>query len=131
MNVALAADYDTDAILTLDRRDFGRYDRWAATRRSAYCLTTSRSDRRFSAAKCLRPQGTCVSSVRAPRGSSGAVRDGWAECSDRPSLPMVDVTSQSPPSGNVIRVQGCHQNAETAYQYTSPRPLTWGFKKSG
>ena len=70
VNVALAADYDTDAILTLDRPTSGPYARWVATRRSKYSPTTSRSDPGPSTVKCPHPQGTCV------RPRRGAVRGG-------------------------------------------------------
>jgi hypothetical protein len=47
VNVALASDFDTDAILTLDRRDF-RAVRPLATSRSASRRTTFRSERRHA-----------------------------------------------------------------------------------
>jgi hypothetical protein len=52
VNVAPAADYDTDAILT--GATPGPYAPWVVTRRSACSPTASRSDARSSAAKRVR-----------------------------------------------------------------------------
>jgi predicted nucleic acid-binding protein len=44
VNVALAAAYDTDVILTLDRRDFRAVRPLSHQRRSRSCPTTYRCD---------------------------------------------------------------------------------------
>jgi predicted nucleic acid-binding protein len=57
-NVALAAEYDTDAVLTLDRRDFRAVRPLAITRRSGCCPTTFRSDADASGrVRCGRDRG--------------------------------------------------------------------------
>jgi len=85
-------------------------------------------------------------SVGELRSASGIVQDRQAECSHHVGLPMIDAKPQvsavrrskwtAVARTRALRVpdlgaQNYLQNPETPQQCASPRPLTWGFEKSG
>lgn len=145
VNVALAADYDTDAILTLDRRDFRAVHPWGRYK-AFWVLPDDRpSDAGPSAVKypfplraCVPPTMKQVQDGRPPSPGNSGLRARL-----RLICVKVKISAMLRRDGGALSRRACplraqprsagvlaNRSNEAPYE-TSHGSLTWGLKKSG